>query len=362
MHMRNICSGLVLITVYAATAKAAALTAPTFTKDVLPVLQEKCQNCHRPGQVAPMSFLNYQDVRPWAKAIKTAVATRKMPPWFADPQFGHFSNDRSLSQSEIDKLIAWVDGGALEGEAKDAPAVKQWPSGGWEVQPEIVLDGPEFEVPAKGVIDWFWVAIPGMFKEDTWITSIEFQPLDPGVVHHTGIAFVPHNPDVKYNEPMWERVERDASQITIPGQKQTFNPVMRSALGGREQDTYVSGHTLSDYRPYQAARLIPANTDVYLNLHYAPNGTPIRTHVRVGFTIAKKPPQRRVLWAMVSGPTDRDHFRIPAGDPDWAAVPGEVIFTQDAEIVSMMPHMRVRGKAMTYTLTYPDGKIATILN
>src|SRR5262249_130418 len=157
------------------------------------------------GQVAPMSFLTYTEVRPWAKAIKAAVATRKMPPWFADPQVGHFSNDRSLSQSEIDKLVAWADAGAMEGDAKDAPQPKQWPNGGGEGKPDIIIDGPEFDVPARGVIDWFWVAVPGtMFKEDTWITSIEFQPLDPGVVHHTGIAFVPHNPDVKYNEPMWE--------------------------------------------------------------------------------------------------------------------------------------------------------------
>src|SRR5262249_52581969 len=162
------------------TVQAAALPAVTFQKDIAPILQEKCQSCHRPGQVAPMSFLTYQEVRPWAKAIKNAVATRKMPPWFADPKVGHFSNDRSLSQGEIDKLVAWVDGGAADGESKDAPAPKQWPVGGWEAKPDIIIDGPEFDVPAKGVVDWFWVAIPGaMFKEDTWITSIEFQPLDP---------------------------------------------------------------------------------------------------------------------------------------------------------------------------------------
>ena len=335
----------------------------TFNKDVLPILQNNCQSCHRPGQVAPMSFLTYKDTRPWAKAIKAAVASRKMPPWFADAKYGHFSNDRSLKQSEIDTLVAWVDQGSREGDAKDAPPPKQWPAEGWQVKPDIVIDGPEFDVPATGVIDWFWVAIPGaMFTKDTWITSIEFQPLDPGVVHHTGIAFAPHDPDVKYNEPMWERVQRDANLITIPGQKQSFNPFMRNAIGGREQDTYVPGHTLSDYRPYQAARLIPANTDVYLNLHYTPNGKPIRTHVRVGFTVAKEPPQRKVLEAMVSGPSDREHFRIPANDGDWAAVPGESTFAQDVEIVSMMPHMHVRGKAMTYTLTYPDGRMETILN
>jgi hypothetical protein len=226
----------------------------------------------------------------------------------------------------------------------------------------MVLDGPEFDVPATGLIDWFWVAIPSNFTKDTWITSIEFQPLDPAVVHHTGIAFVPHTADVKYGEPIWERVQRDADLITIPGQPRSTTVVSLNAVGGREQDTYVPGHTLSDYRPYNAARLIPANTDIYLNLHYTPNGTPVRTHVRVGFTVAKQPPRRKVLMAMVSGPTDREHFRIPAHDGDWAASPGEATFAHDVEIVSMMPHMHVRGKAMTYTLTYPDGKVETILH
>src|ERR1700693_287033 len=128
--------------IMAAAVMAAEATAPssvTFNKNVLPILQSNCQGCHRPGQVEHMSFLTYKDVRPWAKAIKAAVAARKMPPWFADPKYGHFSNDRSLKQSEIDALVAWADGGAPEGDAKDAPAPKQFPSGGWEIQPGIVL-------------------------------------------------------------------------------------------------------------------------------------------------------------------------------------------------------------------------------
>jgi hypothetical protein len=350
-----------MITV-AAMAADVSTSSVTFNKDVLPILQNKCQGCHRPGQVAPMSFLTYRDARPWAKAIKFAVASRKMPPWFADGSYGHFANDRSLKPDEIDTLVAWADQGAKEGDMKDAPSPRQWPAEGWQLQPDIILDGPEFDVPATGVIDWFWVAIPSNFTKDTWITSIEFQPLDPGVVHHTGIAFVPHTSDVHYNEPIWERVQRDANQITIPGQKQLPNNIIRTAIGGREQDTYLPGHTLSDYRIYNAARLIPANTDVYLNLHYTPNGTPVRTHVRVGFTLAKEPPQRKILMAAVSGPTDREHFRIPANDANWAALPGEVTFAHDVEIVSMMPHMHVRGREMTYTLTYSDGRIETVLH
>ena len=351
-----------MITSAAMATEVSAQSTVTFNKDVLPILQNNCQSCHRPGQVAPMSLLTYKDVRPWAKAIKAATVARKMPPWNADPRYGHYTNDRSLKQSAIDTLTKWVDAGAPEGDPNDAPAPKQWPSGDWEVEPDIILDGPDFDVPATGVVDWFWVAIPSHFTQDTWITSMQFQPVDPAVVHHIGITFVPHTPDVKYNEPIWERIQRDADLITVPGQPFQQTVVTRLGLGGREQDTYVPGHTISDYRPYNAARLIPANTDIYLNLHYTPNGTPIRTHVKIGFTVAKEPPKHQVLMVMVSSPTDREHFRIPANDGNWAAPVGEATFVRDVEIISMMPHMHVRGKSMTYTLTYPDGKVEKILD
>lgn len=363
--MTRILAAAFVVTVSTVTTVAigAEPSSVTFHKDVLPILQERCQVCHRPGQVAPMSLLTYNDVRPWAKAVKSAVTTGKMPPWFADARYGHFANDRSLKKSEIDLLVAWADRGAPEGDPKDAPPQKPWPAGGWLLQPDIILDGPEFDVPAKGVIDWFWVAIPSNFTKDTWVTSIEFLPLDPALVHHVGIAFVPHSPDVKYGEPIWQRIQRDADLITVPGQRQQdSNIVTLNAIGGREQDTYLPGHPLADYRIYNAAKLIPANTDIYLNLHYTPNGKPARTHVRVGFTVSKQTPKRKLLLAAVQGPSDREHFRIPANDGNWAAPPAEATFAQDVEVVSMMPHMHVRGKEMTYTLTYPDGRAETVLH
>ncbi len=108
--------------VTAVACMTASAAAPTFNRDVLPVLEKNCQSCHRPGEVAPMSLLTYTDARPWAKSIKAAVVTRKMPPWFADPAYGHFANNRTLSQADIDTLVAWADNGAPEGDAKDKPA------------------------------------------------------------------------------------------------------------------------------------------------------------------------------------------------------------------------------------------------
>src|SRR5271163_2995330 len=118
--MRLWAAGLAAATL--ALAGTASETPVTFNKQVLPILQKRCQDCHRPGEAVPMSLMTYQDARPWAKAIRQAVITKKMPPWFADANYGHFSNDRSLSQAEIDTLTAWIDAGAPEGNPKDAPA------------------------------------------------------------------------------------------------------------------------------------------------------------------------------------------------------------------------------------------------
>jgi len=162
----------IALTVIALVGKAALLpgetTAPvTFNKEILPILQRNCQTCHRPGQIGPMSFLTYQSTRPWAKAMKAAVLSRKMPPWFADPQYGHFANDRSLKQSEIETLVKWVDGGAQEGDAKDAPPPVRWPEDGWQIKPDAIVNGPDFHVPAEGLVEWTWVAIPSGFTKDT---------------------------------------------------------------------------------------------------------------------------------------------------------------------------------------------------
>src|SRR5690349_6750783 len=138
----------------------AAETRPSFHRDVLPVLQKNCQACHRPGEVAPMSFMTYQETRPWAKAIKAAVLSKKMPPWFADPKYGHFQNERRLSDAEIKALVGWADGGAPEGDAKDKPAPSQFMQG-WNIKPDVVIEMPKaFEVPAKGILEYQYIVVP----------------------------------------------------------------------------------------------------------------------------------------------------------------------------------------------------------
>src|SRR5216684_6338142 len=192
-----------------------AAPAPTYYKDALPILQKNCQGCHRPGQAAPMSFLNYQSVRPWAKALKEAVLGRKMPPWSADRRYGSFENDPTLKQSEIDILAAWVDGGAPEGDAKDKPAPLEWLEG-WTIQPDAIVSMPEaFPVPAKGVLELTEITVPNCFKKDTWVTAIEILPGNRSVVHHADLFVVPHKRGVKYGVPRAEAKERDAAGVAI---------------------------------------------------------------------------------------------------------------------------------------------------
>src|ERR1022692_3233798 len=157
----------------------------TFSKDVAPVLQRHCQACHRPGEAAPFSLLTYQQARPWAKAMREAVMLRKMPPWFADPHYGKFSNDRSLSQSDVDTLVAWADSGAPEGDAKDLPPRLDYVHGRSIPKPDVVFESPRpFQIPAAGTIEYRKVIVPSGFTEDKWVQFAEARPDDRAHVHH----------------------------------------------------------------------------------------------------------------------------------------------------------------------------------
>ena len=366
-------SGLVVATGAAFAADSAAVT---FHKDVEPLLQKNCQICHRPGQVAPMSFLTYQNVRPWAKAMKAAVATRKMPPWFADPQYGPYSNDRSLKKEEIDLIAQWADAGAPEGDAKDAPPAVEWPQG-WSIKPDVIIDGPVTDVPASpknNVVEWITVIMPTGFTKDTWVTSVQIRPEFPAVTHHICIAYVPHQPSHRHGVAVWEDKERDAEGSALPDKGPTFlgggtrhssdNDPQPGTVrgGGGAEDCYLPGNFAADYRPINAAKLVPAGYDISFGLHYTPNGTAMTDHVKVGFTIADKPPERRYVSFLTSSPTDAKRFAIPPNNGNWESPPAEVTFLQDAELVYLMPHMHFRGKDMTYWLEFPDGRKQTILN
>ena len=348
------------------TASVAAIAADpvTFHKDVEPILQNSCQACHRPGQIAPMSFVTYEAARPWAKAMKAAVVSRKMPPWFAESKYGHLSNDRSLTPKQIETISQWADSGAAEGDAKVAPLPVKWPAG-WVIEPDLILDGPVTEVPAQvknNVVEWISVTVPTGFTEDTWVTSVQIKPEHPEVAHHICSGFNPHTPDVKYFQPIWADKVRDEEGSAVLGKGPTFAPASTSRGTSMAEDCYLPGMVAADYRGFKAAKLVRAGSDLTLNLHYTPNGTAVTDHVRIGITVAKEPPQRRYVSLSASAPSDPKLFAIPANDPNWKSPPAEVVFLRDAELVFMMPHMHVRGKDMTYTLEYPDGRKEIVLN
>ena len=340
----------------------------TFHKEVEPILQRNCQSCHRPGQAGPMSFLSYESARPWAKAMKGAVATRKMPPWFADPQYGHFVNDRSLKQADIDTIAKWADSGAPEGNPKDAPVALKWPADGWEIQPDVVMNGPEYRVPAKpksDVIEWTYVTLPSGFKEDTWVTSMEIRPSEPAVTHHICLYFKPHTEATQYNTPVWADRPRDekgrtpAAEAGLTG-KGLPESVLKGATG--PEGCYVPGQFTQDYRQFHSAKLIKAGTDIVFQLHYTPNGKDVVDRPRVAFTVAKAPAERTYVTIGTSAPSAAKDFAIPPNNPNWESPPMEAEFLQDVELVSMFPHMHMRGKDMTYELTYPTGEKQTILS
>ena len=365
------------------SGEASAAGAITFNKDVLPILQQNCQTCHRPGNIAPMSFLSYETTRPWAKSMKAAVMSRKMPPWFADPQYSHFSNDRSLKQEDIDTIVQWVDGGAVQGDPKDAPAPIQWPENGWTAQPDIVLKGVPYTVPAapeRNVIEWMTLLTPTGFTKDTWITSVEVKPSELGVTHHICVSFVPHKPGAVYNTFLWVDKQRDDIGAEVPPSARKIlgptadgkglelgratgavNPNTGTDLNAEQNiSCYVPGRSLSDFRPYHAALLVPPGYDLMWNIHYTPNGAVVTDKPEVGLTLAKEPPQR---WLIETGnTTDPAKLVIPPNDPNYAPEPAEFTFLADAELHWMSPHMHVRGKDMTYKLVFPDGKEQIVLN
>jgi hypothetical protein len=348
------------------------LAQTTFNKDVLPILQKNCQTCHRPGQVAPMSFLTFESTRPWAKAMKQQVTSRQMPPWNADPQYGHFANDRSLKQSDINTIAAWVDQGAQEGAASDKPRAIEWPDNGWQIKPDVIVNGPESKVPAhtkNDVMEWTNFVMPTGFTKDTWITSIEIRPSEPAVTHHVCISFVPHRSDVKYNVPQWRDVIRDDKGIEIP-QVRERRPVPAAAAPRESlprvsddsgQECYLPGTQALDYRPLHAGKLVPAGTDILFNVHYTPNGKEVVDRPQVGFTVSKEAPENKYIFVTTHGPQDRRQFAITPNDPNWTAPPAVITFQDDAKLVWMSPHMHVRGKDMTFTLVYPDGKSQIVL-
>jgi hypothetical protein len=353
----------------------ASLDGMSFNKDVLPILQRNCQVCHRPGEAAPMSFLTYESTRPWAKAIKQAVVTRKMPPWFADPGHGSFRNDPTLTQQEIEILSAWVDQGSPEGNAEDKPKPVQWPSG-WRIEPDVVISIPEaHSVPAKGSGEIKAFTVPNPFHEDTWVRAIEVRPGNASVVHHVMVQVPEDTP-----APSFSWGASAAACVAAPSSlvRQDFTEGLPASIANRLNGTpptpsvkppknfaileavYAPGAPPMDFGIYDSAKLIRGGGDLRIEVHYTPNGTATSDQTRIGFTLAKEPPQHRFV-TLAPKSLAKAGTRIPAGEANWETR-GELEFGQDAQLVWLMPHMHLRGKDMRFNLVDPNGRSQTVLD
>jgi Trehalose utilisation len=337
-------SGQILYILYAGGLFAQA---PTFTKDVAPILQARCQGCHRPGEAAPFSLLTYDQARPWAKAIKEAVLARKMPPWFADPHYGKFSNDRSLPQHEIETLRAWVDGGAPQGNPKDMPPPREF-ADGWAIpKPDAVIELPTaFEIPATGTLEYQHILIPAPFQTDKWVQFAEARPTDRSRVHHI-IAFI--------REPGSDWLKEAKPGIPFVPEKPKDENADTSQLPSDFLVGYAPGQPPEQFVPGQA-KLIRAGSDIILQVHYTTNGKPGKDRSRIGLVFAKEPPQKRVFTVSATN----GKFKIPAGAPNHQ-VDAEFELGADVTLYGLHPHMHGRGKDFEYRVKYPGGETRTLL-
>jgi len=330
-----------------AAAAMAASNTPTFNKEVLPILQKNCQNCHRPGEVAPMSLLTYTDARPWAKAIKNAVVSKKMPPWFADE--GHFKNERTLSAEDVATLTAWADNGAVEGDAKDKPAPRTFVDG-WNLKPDIIVEMPKpFELPASGTINYKYILVKTNFKEDMWVTAAEMRPGDSRVLHHGKVWVRPPGSNWMANAVPGEAYET-----------QTESSFIGRNMGVEGNDIlgkFNPGLGPQDFTVEGAAKFVPKGSDLVFELHYTAVGTPTKDTSKLGLVLAKNPPQKRYFFN--AGPTALN-LAIPPNDGN-AQVVSELTVNEAMNLVYAQPHMHLRGKDFELQLHYPSGEKETVI-
>jgi len=337
---------LAAIGLYASALLAArdnASPPPSFYKDVLPILQQHCQSCHRAGEPTPMPLLDYNGTKPWARTIFEAITSHQMPPWYADPSVGHFANDRSLSTAEIETIAAWLTAGAPPGAPKDAPKPVQWVEG-WSIgQPETVFEVPSaFNVPVSGVVPYQYAIVPTHFKRDTWVRLAEVRPGDRVHTHHIVVSVREPNSNWLAGEP-----------IGVPF---TLNP---HEFGGGVPGEFLAGYgpgAMPELLAPGEAKLVEAGSDLVFQLHYTTDGRPGCDRSRIGLVLSHEPPRQRVLMLAAANM----HFLIPPGDPDYA-LDARVTLHAEATLVSLLPHMHWRGKSFEFRVVFPDGRTETLL-
>src|SRR5579863_8692870 len=339
--------GALLLLPAVAVAADAGAAPVTFTKDIAPIFQEKCQECHRKGTAAPMSLVTYEETRPWAKAIRERVVSRNMPPWHIDKSVGiqHFMNDRSLSDAQVATIVKWVDSGAPMGDVKDMPAPKQWPDGEeWVLakkfgQPDLILKSEAFTMPAHGQDVWFkpLTAIP--ITEPRWVRAVEIRPGTPAgrkIMHHVLAR-------LQQDEPGAE--ELDVANAG-PGL------LMEWAIG-KNYDTYRNG----------SGKLLLPGAHIWWEVHLHAVGEQIRDHAELGVYLYPKgqePKNRTRLMIFNATPVADGGAVLDIAPNSVAETQGFYTLRQAARLENFQPHMHLRGKAMSIEAILPDGRRQTL--
>jgi hypothetical protein len=328
----------------APSALSAELTAKpvTFTKDVAPILQAKCQTCHRQGEMAPMSLVTYEETRPWAKSIRQKVITHQMPPWHIDKTVGiqKFENDISLSDEQVATLVRWVDEGAPQGDPKDMPPPKQWPNyEGWQLakqfgEPDLVLKSDAYTMPAHGQDVWFRPLTNIPITEARWVRAVEMRPGTPAgrkIMHHVLARLIQQEPGAAAQD-----------DFTATGDT---GLLMEWAIN-KNYDVY---------RPNTGKLLLPGSK-IWWELHMHAVGESIRDHAELGvyfYPKGQEPKYRTRL--MLFGATATQGAPLDIRPNSLAESEGFHVLKQAARLENFQPHMHLRGKAMEMEAILPDG-------
>jgi peroxiredoxin len=300
----------------------------TYTRHVAEILNRRCVECHREGEIAPFTLGSYADVLGWESTIAEVIQEERMPPWSANPSYGHFANDARLTSDEKAILLTWIDNGCPEGDRADLPEPPQFTSG-WRIpEPELVIamrDEP-FEVPATGTVAYQHFEVDPGFTEDKFVIAGEARPGNRSVVHHI----------IAYVRP--------------PDHGETNNP-------GRMLIGYAPGNppvVLGD----GDAILVPKGSKIVFELHYTPNGR-VQTDIsRIGLRFAKKEDVRRLVHG---GAVVNSEFQIPPGAANYE-VTAENTLPHAIRLLSLTPHMHLRGKSFRYEAHFPDGRQEILLD
>lgn len=355
--------------VFSALASVAS-AAPTFTKDIAPLFYKHCASCHRPGELAPMSLVDYESARPWAKAIRQAVATRKMPPWFADPRYGQFANDARLSEAEINLITEWAAAGAPRGDARDLPPAPKFIEGWRFGKPDVIVDiGQDFTVPAGSDV-YKDFTVPTRFSEGKWVRAAQVMPGNRQLVHHVHVFVVPDDEGAAANRTapfggfadlkngLW-RVRDSAPVVNDACAENTALPNMSGFEDG-SLATMLPGKPPDLFDVFgdgSTAKYLPPGAKLKFQVHYAKAAKPGTDRTSVGLYLAPHAPEKPLKRVDL-----RNRFFLIAPGEANAVVKRCYDVEEDKRLIAITPHMHYRGKRATYELVHADGRRETLLS